>query len=188
VPSALLTLNAYPHAPWWDTEPDPPADLNPTAAIAGLLLKNGVRHPWVDQASEYCWKAIENLDTTEYHTLMPVIMFLENAPDRPRAEKALQRVREILSQPGVIELNPQAEGYVHKALEWSPTPGSWAHQLLPEDATRRHIQAILDQQQEDGGWPISWPAQGPGAESEWRGWLALETLEKLRAYGAPAAG
>jgi hypothetical protein len=34
VPHALPSVNTY-----------PPASLNPTAAIAGLLLKNGVQHP-----------------------------------------------------------------------------------------------------------------------------------------------
>src|SRR5512143_2955243 len=50
VPFVLPTARKYPHAPWWNTDDDPPASLNPTAAIAGLLHKHGFRHPWLDRA------------------------------------------------------------------------------------------------------------------------------------------
>ena len=40
-------------APWWNVEGDaPPGALLPTAGIVGLLLKNGVEHPWA-----FCWRA-----------------------------------------------------------------------------------------------------------------------------------
>lgn len=184
VPNALPTLQAYPHAPWWNPAENPPADPNPTAAIAGLLLKHGIEHPWVERASAYCWRAIENLDTTEFHTLMPVITFLTYAKDRARAEKALEKVRGIVTQPGVIEFNPEAGGYVHKPLEWAPAPDSWGHGLFTEEVLEQHLGALLAQQQEDGGWPISWPPQGQGAEAEWRGWVTVDVLRKLRTYGA----
>ncbi len=48
VPYALPSVNAYPHAPWWTVEENPPASLNPTAAIAGLLFKYGIQHPWIE--------------------------------------------------------------------------------------------------------------------------------------------
>jgi len=59
VPFVLPTVRSAPHAPWWDTDTDPPASLNPTASIAGLLHKAGVRHAWLDRATEYCWRTIE---------------------------------------------------------------------------------------------------------------------------------
>ncbi len=46
-------MNLYPYADWWTVEDNPPASLNPTAAIAGLLLKHGVQHPWIESASQY---------------------------------------------------------------------------------------------------------------------------------------
>src|SRR6266699_2473431 len=47
VPYALPSVNAYPHAPWWTVEENPPASLNPTAAIAGLLFKYGIQGCWM---------------------------------------------------------------------------------------------------------------------------------------------
>ena len=50
VPFALPSLEGYPHTAWMDAE-NTSAQLNPTASLCGLLLKHGVRHPWVEWAS-----------------------------------------------------------------------------------------------------------------------------------------
>src|SRR5579863_7261977 len=63
VPFALPSVNAYPHAPWWTIEDNPPASLIPTAAIAGLLLKHGIQHPWLETASAFCWRQIAETET-----------------------------------------------------------------------------------------------------------------------------
>ncbi len=52
VPYALPSVNAYPHADWWTVEDNPPASLNPTAAIAGMLLKHSVQHSWIEAARQ----------------------------------------------------------------------------------------------------------------------------------------
>src|SRR5260370_16976429 len=106
----------YPLAGWWSVEESPPASLNPTAAIAGLLLKHRVQHPWIETASKFCWREIAATDSTEFHTLMPVITFLEHAPDRTRAEHELQRIAPRLSQPRVIELYAYSKGYLQNPL------------------------------------------------------------------------
>src|SRR5262249_59371381 len=38
IPFVLPTVRAYPRAPWWEADDNPPASPNPTAAIVGLLL------------------------------------------------------------------------------------------------------------------------------------------------------
>lgn len=42
---------------------------------------------------------------------------------------------------------------------------------------------LAEQQQEDGGWPIDWPAPGASAVHEWCAIRTLEALETLHAYG-----
>jgi hypothetical protein len=182
VPYALPSVNAYPHAPWWTVEDNPPASLNPTAAIAGLLLKYGIQHPWVEMASNFCWREIAATDTTEFHTLMPVITFLEHTPDRARAEYELQRIASRLTQPGIIELDPNAEGYIQKPLDWAPTPQSFCRRLFDDETMKKHLVALADRQQGDGGWPISWEAISPAVEIEWRGRITIEVLRTLDAY------
>lgn len=41
VPFVLPSVRNYPHAPWMNTEDDPPASLNPTATICGLSGRAG---------------------------------------------------------------------------------------------------------------------------------------------------
>ena len=188
VPYALPSVNAYPHADWWTVEDNPPASLNPTAAIAGLLLKHSVQHSWIKTASEFCWREIAATSTTEFHTLMPVIMFLENAPERTRAEHELQRIAALLSQPGIIELDPYAEGYTQKPLDWAPTPQSFCRRLFDDETIEKHLTALAKRQQADGGWPISWDAISPAVESEWRGRVTIGALRTLDAYEGTRSG
>src|SRR5690606_5903925 len=109
----LLTVNAYPHAPWWTTGENPPASLNPTAAIAGLLHKNGIAHPWLDRATEFCWARIDGQSSNEPHEMACIVTFLRHAPPRPRAETELQRIGQHLLASGLVA-DVQSEGYVRK--------------------------------------------------------------------------
>ena len=187
VPFALPSVNDFPHAPWWDCEANPPANLNPTAAILGVLLKHRVEHGWIGRATAFCWDAIAKIDRTEFHELMPVLAFLEHAPERARADKAMAQVLERIAAPGGVENDPDAGGYVHKPLEWAPTPDSPCRKLFADATIDKHLKALAAKQEADGGWPISWDPISPGVELEWRGIVTLLALETLRAYGvAPA--
>jgi len=188
VPYALPPVNAYPHADWWTVEDNPPASLNPTAAIVGLLLKHGVQHSWIETASEFCWREIAATSTTEFHTLMPVITFLEHVPDRTRAEQELQRIDARLSQPGIIELDPDAEGYAQKPLDWAPAPQSFCRRLFDDETIEKHLTALAKRQQADGGWPISWGTISPAVEIEWRGRVTIGALCTLDEYEGASSG
>jgi hypothetical protein len=184
VPFALPSVKKYPHAPWWEVENQPPANLNPTAGILGLLLKHGVEHPWIEKARAFCWGAIRNSETDWYHDLMPVISFLEHSREREQAEIELNRIYGRISRPGVVEMDPQAGGYIKKPLDWAPTPDSFCRRMFEDTTIARHLAALAYRQEEDGGWPINWDALSPGVELEWRGWVTIEALWTLRAYGA----
>src|SRR4051794_3201977 len=67
VPFVLPSAGQYPCAPWWIVEEKPPASLNPTAAMAGLLHKMGVDHPWRERATEYCWAKIPGARPDDMH-------------------------------------------------------------------------------------------------------------------------
>ena len=183
IPFVLPSVRAYPRAPWWEADDNPPASPNPTAAIVGLLLKHGVRHPWVEQATDYCWLVVSVGSTEEVHELAAILTFLENAPDRPRAAMELDRIAERLFAARLVELDPQATGYVKKPLEWAPSPKSWCRRLFDDQVIAAHLDALAARQQPDGGWPISWPPVSPLSELEWRGYVTVDALETLRAYG-----
>lgn len=184
VPYALPSLNAHPHAPWWEIQDaEPPANLNPTAAIAGLLLKGGVSHPWLEGAVEFCWRAIEASQTREFHDLLPMITFLEHAPDRQRADRALAQIAEIVAAPGVVALDPGAEGYVQKPLDWAPMADSFCRRLFDDAVLEQHLAALAARQGEDGAWSISWPPISAGVALEWGGVVTIKALRTLQSYG-----
>ncbi len=157
-------------------------------SVNALLLKHSVQHSWIEAASEFCWREIAATGTTEFHTLMPVITFLENAPERTRAEHELQRIAARLSQPGIIELDPYAEGYTQKPLDWAPTPQSFCRRIFDDETIEKHLTALAKRQQADGGWPISWGAISPAVESEWRGRVTIGALRTLDAYEGTSTG
>lgn len=182
-PLALMSINDYPHAPWWMRESDDQPSMNPTGRIVGLLHKAKVEKTgWLEKATQFVWNTLEDVSLSGYHDLIQCIAFLENVDDQAKAQDYLARLDERLSVPGVIEMDPNAQGYVHKVLDWAPTPQSYCAKLVDEETKVFHLKALLEQQQEDGGWPISWPAVSPAGEMEWRGWLTVDRLVTLKTY------
>jgi hypothetical protein len=182
VPFVLPTVKDAPRAGWWDTEDaSPPASLNPTASIAGLLYKHGFSHPWLEPATRFCWEGLESDAEHEVHTLLSALLFLENVPERERAEAVFARLREQILAATALELD--AEGYVHPPYAFAPTPRSLAAKLYDKKLMNAHLDALAAGQQADGGWAISWPAVSPGCELEYRGWVTLAALKTLKAYG-----
>ena len=106
VPFVLPTVRSAPRAPWWNTEDDPPASLNPTASIAGLLHKQGFQHAWLDRATDYCWSTIGASQLDEPHLILAIITFLENAPDQPRARREFERVATSLFEHELVVIDP----------------------------------------------------------------------------------
>ena len=182
VPYVLPTVADAPRTPWWNTDANPPASINPTGSIAGLLHKHGFQHPWLERATQYCWNIIEGDKTFEVHDALRARIFLEHVPDRERALKAFKPFKEQVFANGLITLDPHASGYVKTVLDWAPTPGSLFRPLFDDQTIQAHLAALAEQQQSDGGWPITWTTVSPGAELECRGVLTLRALKILKAY------
>lgn len=188
LPRATTEVNKYPHAPWWTTEQDGVSSLNPTGSIIGMLLEQRERRDFIEEGwfqshVGFLWRCLEQGLPGDYHDAAQWIAFLEHVPDRERAALYQSRLDEWLTGPNGIEKNPQVEGYVHKVLDYAPAPGSYASKLVSEQEINLHLDWLLETQQEDGGWALSFPAVSPAGEQEWRGWLTVEKLKTLKAYG-----
>jgi hypothetical protein len=186
LPFVLPSVRAYPRAPWWQSEDDqPPGNLLPTASIVGLLLARGVQHPWLEPATEFCWRQIDRLDRSHPYQMRSVIAFLDRIPDRQRAEQVFAKVGPKVLEQGLVELDPAAAGEVeiHTPLDFAPEPSSLARGLFADDVIEAHLDALVAAQQDDGGWTFNWPVWTPAVEPEWRGFITIEMLLRLRAYG-----
>ena len=184
VPWLLPSALDYPRAPWWQTEEGAPSSLNPTAAIVGVLHEMDVDHPWLEPATAYCWAKILEYQPREngLDDMGCVLSFLYQVPDRPQAERELARLIEQMFAVGLVS-DADAEGYVRKPLDWAPTPDHPLRTYFRDEDVQTHLDFIIANQQEDGGWPINWPPFSPGCELEWRGGVTLNTLRILEANG-----
>ncbi len=184
VPFATAAVLDYPRAPWWNVSAEPEPSLNPTAALVGLLLKHGVQHPWVEQASAWCWQALAAFDGSDFHTVMCAVEFLRHTPDQARAKPLLDALGQRILAAGEVNFDPQAGGYLKGPLDWAPSPAHPFHALFSAEQIAAASAALQRQQQPDGGWPINWQPITAAVEYEWRGAVTIQALLKLRAYQA----
>lgn len=187
VPFVLPSVRQYPHAPWWNTEDNPPASLNPTAIICGLLHKHKIRHAWLERATAYCWEKIPGVLPNDPHEMGCVLAFLRYVPQREQAEKEMKRLSEHLLSSGLVA-EAGTTGYVRKALDWAPFPDDPLRVYFSEHEIRANIEEIVAGQKQDGGWGITWTPVSPGCEMEWRGWITVGALLTLRANGYSLEG
>jgi hypothetical protein len=182
VPIVLPSIAAYPHAEHWGDGVFPPG-LNPTAGIAGLLFKFGIRHPWLDGAAAFCRQELERELPGDAHTLIEVLTFLEHTPDRDFAERLIPAVTAQLPHAALYLGNADDEGYGLTPLQFAPTPESRWRSLFTDDQIDAHLDRLQREQQPDGGWPVIWNPPSEASTLEWRGHLTLLALQTLKAYG-----
>ncbi|GAA4230761.1 hypothetical protein GCM10022254_26350 [Actinomadura meridiana] len=179
-PFVLPSVRDTPHAPWWQTQDDPPGAINPTGSLAGMLHRAGSRHPWLGPATDFCWRHLEDgADEPGAYDALSILTFLDHVPDRDRAEAAFIRVRDALA----AALDPDAEGAHHTPLDFAPTPDGYGRRLFTADTIDAHLDALVDAQDDDGGWNVAFPIWTPITRPEWRGHITVERLRTLRAYG-----
>ncbi|MCC3763125.1 hypothetical protein K3N28_08585 [Glycomyces sp. TRM65418] len=182
VPWVLPSVVDDERAPWWQPQGEsPPAALNPTAPVVGLLHAHGVAHPWIGPATEFCWRTIAELTEIEAYDARCVLAFLERVPDRERAEAEFRRLREPLRAAAAID--PDAEGHVHTPLDLAPRPEALGRALFSDDEIDLHLDVLIDAQNEDGGWAPNFPMWTPVVAHEWGGHLTAANLRTLKAYG-----
>lgn len=182
VPFVLPTCTGYPRGPWWQPSDGDPGALNPTGSLAGHLYGLGVHdHPWLVDATAFCWRAIDALSETSPYEMRALLDFLENVPDRDRALAAWRSLGPLFLPH--IAMEPGATGDVHPPLAFAPRPDSLARSLVSDDVIAAHLDALEAAQQDDGGWTFGWEAWTPITLPEWRGWVTIESLLTLRAYG-----
>lgn len=183
VPLAFPVIESYPRAAHW-TEWTYEPSLNPTAGLAGLLHELGASHPWLTEATAWCWQQIEATELPgEVHALSEVFVFLAHAPERDRAAAAAARALEQLTKADMFLADPEAAGYGLTPLSIAPRGDSRWRELFPAELIEAHLDRLLRDQQPDGGWPVPWQPPSDAAMLEWRGILTLKALRTLVSYG-----
>jgi hypothetical protein len=184
IPFVLEDAMAYPHAPWWQYE-DGSSTIQ-TPANAAALHRLGARHRWLERADEFCFRQIAELDlsgitTQPGYAVQFGVAFLNAHPDAQRAEAALDALAPGLEPLAAADPDPSAE--ITSPLDLAPDPGDRSRRLFDAATIDRHLDAVEDAQQDDGGWRVTWPDWNPTATLEWRGVATINALGLLRANG-----
>lgn len=199
LPGMHPSLRGYPAAPWIPLVDNPPSELLTTGQVVGMLHRNDVWHAWLFRATDFCWAAVESLEKTHPYEVHAAVTFLDNAPDRPRAEAAAERLGRLVREQRLAVTDPDREaefplpegygpGEYHYVTDFAPTPGSLARRWFTDAETERGLDRLAACQREDGGWPVNWRLWAPSTELEARPAVTLNALLTLRAYGRPLGG
>ena len=124
----------------------------------------------------------------EAHSLLYATYFVDHLPDRELAQRLFDVVAEALPKASFFIPQAPVEDYGLTPLHFASSPASNWRLLFTDAQIEAHLQDLLDRQQPDGGWPISWDAPGPAAYNEWRGRWTLEAIDTLVAYGVVKPG
>lgn len=182
VPLSFPVIEGYPRAEHWSDWTYTPG-LNPTAGLAGRLHRMGVRHRWVDRATDWCWARLDRGFDEDAHALREVLVFLAHVPDRGRAGAVAASVAGWLAKAQWFRADADDPSYGVTPLDLAPEPdGPWSH-LFEAATIEAHLDRLRRDQQPDGGWAITWEPPGVASTLEWRGMLTLWALRVLRSYG-----
>jgi len=195
VPALVPTGYHVPHAPWM-SPPDAatPGSLLPTGGIAGLLHKHGVQHPWLGPASAFCWEAIGAIQTTHPYEVKFALAFLDQAPERERAEREAERLGKLVREQNLVivdratasdDMSPPgyAPGEFHYPVDYARHPSSLARRWFTDLEIEQNLLDLEREQCEDGGWMFNWGKWNEASTIESRGAYTIQVLQTLRGYG-----
>jgi hypothetical protein len=187
------SLRGYPYAPGRMVVFDAPGDLLSTAPVVGLLHRAAVWHAWLFRATDFCWAAVEALGQAGAARASEVVAaaaFLDDAPDRPRAEAAAHRLGCLVRARGLAVLDPGRPGAMDAGAdgercavhEFVRTPSSLARRWFTDAELERSLEHLSASQQDDGGWPAPGRAWAAGPHLERRPVATIDALLTLRAH------
>ncbi|WP_320669840.1 hypothetical protein [Patulibacter defluvii] len=185
VPFTLASAREHPAAPHWHHGDADHGSLNPTAALASLLHRHGIEHPWRERATAFCWQRLADPAVPlEMYDVRAALWLLDPAVP-PGPEAARERLVAGLHEHTALDPAALAPGQPHRLgpLQMAPLPTSPGRALLPPDAVAAQLDALAGEQREDGGWDVPFPTVSAGARAEWRGWATVEALTILDAAG-----
>jgi len=164
--NSVLTNNDYPHASWWGTESEisTKADYNPTAALAGFILKHSKKESKlylaaVEIAKEAINSYLNEKKLNDMHTLSCFIKLVECCVEVDITEIDLDtaklRLRELVSKSISKDIEKWKTEYVCKPSQFLNNRDSIFFKDNKEIA-EYECDFIIQTQLDDGSWKITW--------------------------------
>lgn len=183
LPYVLPDALEHPRANHWNGSYALDPSFHATTGIAGGLHALGVSHPWLDRATAWCVTEIEGSPAYTGHRIFNTLEFLHHMPAHPDAQALWERVTGRLFEEDYVQIETGVTTYGLTPLFFAPAPDTPLRTMFADDVIEAHLDQLLERQQEDGGWPLTWNPPEGSATDEWRGKWTLDALLTLRAYG-----
>jgi hypothetical protein len=188
LPFALPVSDRAGCAPFW-TQADPAvSSLQITAVVTAIAHRVAAHDPavrghhWLTRATRYCLAAIEAM-TGDPHALELTfaLQLLDAVHDNcPEAAALLARLGKHIPPSGLVHVGGGLEEEMMRPLDFAPAPDRPVRRLFAPEAISAELKRLIDQQQDDGGWPVDFASYSPAAVLEWRGHMTVRALSILR--------
>jgi hypothetical protein len=179
IPNVVPGYEGYPHAPWMTPE----TGSFITLALAAVLHDAGVTDDqWLQRATDWSWRSIEEQEEPRGYWLEFACRFLDAVADEDRARQALSALGSRIDLADVAPVGG-IEGETLRPLDFSPVPNSRSRALFSQELIEAHLDLVESQQQDDGGWMFDWLAWSPAQTNDWRGVVTIRALRWLRDNG-----
>ncbi len=189
-PSVIPSNDDYPHAPWWKYKQED-ASYNPTASIAGFVLKyaNPVSNLFrlsnkiCRQAIDFINQRVEPIEVHELRCLMEMMNDTKNLYQAyPPYKKAKAKI--ILLMDDVLEHDQKKwfQSYVPKPsslIKVHPGIGSDAYY----DLIIEEFELAMKHLNDEGLWTPTFSWGHPDSNRIWKAIIAIEYLELMKQFG-----
>lgn len=188
LPFALPVTDAAGCAPFWAHADPAVSSLQITAFVTATAHRVAAHapaiaeHPWLTQATQYCLAAIQAMDDAPHALqLTAALQFLDAAYDtHPEAAALLDRLGKSIPASGLLHVGGGADDEMMRPLDFAPAPDRPVRALFTPEAISAELQRLIEQQQDDGGWPVDFSSYSPAAVLEWRGYMTVRAVSILQ--------
>jgi hypothetical protein len=182
--------------PWWQTADLSVSSLQITSVTAAAAHRVATHdpavagHAWLEQATDYCLRAIESIDRPPFaYVLAFSVDFLDAVHDSlPReAELLLRHLSTFIPADGILRVQGGTEHESLRPLDLAPFPDRPARSLISDEVISADLERLAGLQQDDGGWAVDYLKISPAGSLDWRGHATVRAIDILRRNAAVEA-
>nr|WP_083666615.1 hypothetical protein [Saccharomonospora sp. CUA-673] len=187
LPFALPVADDTACAPFWARADPTESSLQITAAVAAQAYRLARAdpavgaHPWLAQATEYCFEQIRAIDAAPFaYVLSFALQLVDAAYDTwPEARELLDRLAQFVPADGAVPVAGGAAGETLHLLSFAPDPGRPVRELVTAAAVEADLDRLERTRRRDGGWDVDFDSYSPAAALEWRGYTTVANTALL---------
>ncbi len=188
LPFALPVNDIAGCAPFWAQADPTVSSLQITAVVTAIAHRVAAHdlavagHHWLSRATQYCLAAVEAMgDDPHALELTFAVQFLDAVHESyPEAAALLARLGEHIPAGGLVHVGGGLEDEFMRPLDFAPFPDRPARRLFAPVVISAELERLVDQQQDDGGWPVDFANYSPAAALEWRGHMTMRAVSVLK--------